>query len=470
MTNGLAATSPAPRSTHHGGNSAGPSICWVFPTVDGRWTPLPDHGRVTFGRDPACDVLLDGTEVSRCHAAIERARDGTPVLVDLASRNGCFVDGVRTERASLTDGSVLRVGNWIGLFFQNPPAVAPGRSTFERLTTGLWVGPRLMAALAPARTAAASDLPIVLQGETGTGKERVARAIHQWSGRTGPFVAVNCAALPDTMAEAELFGYRKGAFTGAERASPGWFRSADGGTLLLDELADMPVLLQSKLLRVLEEREVCPLGETRPVPIDVRVLAATQTAIGDAVASRQFRADLAARLEGLTVVLPPLRDRREEVPFLATQLLQEHAGAAAPPSLHPSLVEKLCLHDWPLNVRELVLLVRQWLALHGSEPVLTASALPPRMRRQTSERASLADSGPVADPPASVDLNDPAVLIEAVRSNKGNLARAAASLGISRQRLYRLLEEGQVDVASLRPKSRGGGPSNSGGTDPSPAE
>src|SRR5262249_1342842 len=141
---------------------------------------------------------------------------------------------------------------------------------------GLYGGAALQAALDPAQRAAPSDLPVVIEGETGTGKEVVTRSVHAWSGRPGPLVAVNCASLPEGLAEGELFGYRRGAFPGADRSSPGFFRSADGGTLMLDEVSDLPLSLQAKLLRALEERKVQPLGEARPVPVDVRIVVASQ--------------------------------------------------------------------------------------------------------------------------------------------------------------------------------------------------
>ena len=228
------------------------------------------------------------------------------------------------------------------------------------------------------RTAAASDLPIVLEGETGTGKELAARALHRWSGRSGPLSAVNCAALPEGLAEGELFGYRRGAFTGADRASAGFFRGAQGGTLLLDEVSDLPLALQAKLLRVLEEREVQPLGEIHPVPIDVRVVVAGQQPLIEAVRAGRFRADLLARLDGLTVRLPPLRKRREDVLPLFSRLLEE-IGQGRVPAMESDFAERLCMHDWPFNVRELVLLAKRLVTLHGSDVTLRAQHLPERI-------------------------------------------------------------------------------------------
>jgi DNA-binding NtrC family response regulator len=317
----------------------------------------------------------------------------------------------------------------------------------EEIAPGLWGGVRLRDALAPLRTAAASDLPIVLQGETGTGKEVVARSLHGWSGRAGSLVAVNCASLPESLSEAELFGYRRGAFTGADRASIGFFRSAEGGTLLLDEVSDLPLTVQAKLLRVLEQREVQPLGETRAVPIDVRVVVAGQRSLREEVRQGRFRADLVARLEGVTVVLPPLRDRREDVLPLFSHVLADLSEGRAP-SVESEFAERLCAYDWPFNVRELVLLARRLLVLRAGSATLRAEHLPDPMRRSDSTPNASA-----APPKASRDPADPVelpALLSALRASGGNVAQASAMLGITRQRAYRLMEGGGVDLDAIR--------------------
>ena len=238
---------------------------------------------------------------------------------------------------------------------------------------GYFAGPRTLAAVEPLRKAAASDLAVIIEGETGTGKEGIARATHLWSGRKGPFIAVNCAALPETLAEAELFGYRKGAFTSADRANPGFFQAANGGTLFLDEVSDLPSAIQPKLLRVLEQSEVTPLGETRPVPIDVRVVVATQKPLAALVEENRFRADLMARLDGLRVRLLPLGSRVEEVPNLFRRRLMIKSGPT--PGMDAAVVETLCCHRWPLNVREVTNLAKRVLALHDQEKILKRSQL-----------------------------------------------------------------------------------------------
>jgi transcriptional regulator with AAA-type ATPase domain len=437
----LTSTTTPSASTGLGpGRDRATEVRWVFPE---RIT-LPLARVSVVGRDETCEGVLVGSEISRRHA--EFRIDGPIVAVrDLASRNGVYVNGVRVDDAPLAPGDVVRCGEWIGVLVRGQGG-QEGAPPFGEIVPGWYGGAALADAVAPARQLRA-ELPIIIQGETGTGKEGTARAIHAWTGRRGPFIAVNCAALPSELAEAELFGYRKGAFTGAEQTSPGLFRAAEGGSIFLDEILELPLALQPKLLRVLEERRVRAIGETRDVAIDVRVIAATQEPLGEAVAAKRFRADLHARLDGLTVVLPPLRARREDIVPLFLELLRQHAGGR-PPAIEAKLAEALSIYDWPLNVRELVLLARRLLGLHAHEPVLKKAHLPDRML----PRAAVADDGarpPEAAADAAADgkrarraTDDDAefeALIDALRSADGSVAKAAARLGVSRARAYRLI-------------------------------
>jgi DNA-binding NtrC family response regulator len=426
----------------------GLTIVWRFPRSIGAalrldWNSDGEPGELILGRDAGCAVQLDGHDVSRRHAALRKVGSQAPATItDLGSRNGVRVNGRPIATAPLAAEDVVRLGGWIGVVTATPGEV-------EEIAAGLWGGAAMRAALAPLRGVAASDLPIVLEGETGTGKEVVAGALHRWSGRGGPLVAVNCAALPEALAEGELFGYRRGAFTGADRASPGFFRAADGGTLLLDEISDLPLALQAKLLRVLEQREVQPLGEARPVPIDVRVVVAGQQSLMESVRAGRFRADLLARLEGLTVQLPPLRQRREDVLPLFSRLL-DGVSRGQVPAIESDFAERLCVHDWPFNVRELVLLVRRIVALHSTETTLRAHHLPDRIGQ---EAAGSPPTGTPAQVPAAAASAEPVqlpALLVALRASGGNVARAAAILGISRQRAYRLMEGQAVDLESIR--------------------
>jgi transcriptional regulator with PAS, ATPase and Fis domain len=426
----------------------------VFPSTDGPVTVLSGATVVVVGRGEDCATILHGAEISRNHAEFYRNGPLT-ILRDLGSRNGSFVNGQRVHEAPMGPNDVIRLGEWIGVVME-VSSTDPVALAFGTIAPGLYGGPRLREAVDPALQVAKSDLAVVLEGETGTGKEVVARAIHAASGRQGRYLALNCAALPETLAEGELFGYRRGAFTGAERANPGHFRAAHGGTLLLDEVCDLGLALQAKLLRVIEQREVLSLGESQPFAIDTRIVAAAQGALECAVAEKTFRADLFARLDGLTVRLPPLRERIEDVAYLFARLLHEGSGGR-PPAVDPLLMEQLCLYDWPLNVRELATLVRRLLVLHGQCERLKLDHLPARLRqnlRATDLGPAVREPSPADATPASdVDRDefDYARLVNALRRHAGNMSRAAADTGMSRQRAYRLIQAKQdVDLDKMR--------------------
>ncbi|HEY3493790.1 MAG TPA: sigma 54-interacting transcriptional regulator [Polyangiaceae bacterium] len=434
----------SPRST---ARFAELGLVWVFPNPSESWVDLLMEGERerSIGREEGSAIRLSGDGVSRRHAVLRRdPATGVIAIADQGSRNGIRVNGRPVTLAPLAAGDVVRLGGWVGVV-----TGAPG--SFCELAPGLFGGKALEAALSPLKRAASSDLPIVLEGETGTGKEIVAESLHHWSGRSGPLVAVNCATLPHGLAEAELFGYRRGAFTGADRSSPGFFRSAEGGTLLLDEVSDLPLGVQAKLLRVLEQRAVQPLGETRPAPVDVRIVVAGQQSLADAVKEGRFRADLLARLDGLEVRLPPLRKRREDVLPLFSRFLGRLSGGRAP-ALDVEFVERLVVHDWPFNVRELVLLVRRLLVLHGAETTLSLEHLSERMLETPEANAAVPEAvkaGPAPSTPQPDGVELPA-LITALRASGGNVARASALLGISRQRAYRLMEAAGVDLRAVR--------------------
>jgi transcriptional regulator with AAA-type ATPase domain len=443
-------TLPATPTSARRGTTDDLAIRWLFPERRLSLLPRQRQARVVLGRSGECDITLPGQEVSRQHA--ELRREGHVYIArDLGSRNGLFVGGVRTTQAMFARGDVLRVGEWVGLVEEAPPPGAAPDDDFGLVAPGLYGGRALREALASLERAARSDLPLIVEGETGTGKEWTARAVHAWSGRQGTFLAVNCAALPEGLAEAELFGYRKGAFTGADRSSPGYFRAAHEGTLLLDEVVDLPLSLQAKLLRVLEQREVHPLGEPVPVAIDVRIVAAAQQPLHEAVRQRRFRADLCARLDGHTVRLPPLRERMSDVPELLGVKLREQG--ADPARIEPKLVEQLCLYDWPFNVREIDLLARHLVVMHGQEMDLRATFLPERMRPgRTAGGRTLAgageDAGGGPEDTEDRDERDLRLLIVALRRHAGNLTKAAAEVSISRQRAYRLM--GARSLADVR--------------------
>jgi transcriptional regulator of aromatic amino acid metabolism len=417
------------------GGQAGSTVLalrWLFPQLDGRLTVLQPSPLV-LGREDA-DVALPGEQTSRRHAVV-RLEGLVAHIRDLDSRNGIHVDGKRVKEAHLAVGSVVRLGEWVGVLVAVPRDELLDAEPFQPLLPGYFGGPILRATLEPLRKAAPSDLPVIVEGETGSGKEGVARALHAWSGRSGPLLAVNCAALPEALAEGELFGYRRGAFTGAERANPGYLRAAHGGTLFLDEIADLSAVLQPKLLRALEQHEVVPLGESTPVSVDVRIVAAVQAPLREAVEAKRFRGDLFARLDGVTVHLPPLRERVQEIPFLFMSLLGKGTAGRPRPIVDSALVERLCLYDWPFNVRELDLVTRQLIALHGDQKTLLRTMLPRRMLEPAATAIAARALSPNVSPTPDLET-----LLSVLREHDGNVSRAAAALGISRQKAYRLME------------------------------
>jgi transcriptional regulator of acetoin/glycerol metabolism len=437
-----ASETTARERSEHGLLVACSALTWVWP----RWrVDRLQGGRLGIGRDDGAAIQLLGTGVSREHAELNR-QGPVYVLHDLQSTNGTWVGGRAIEHAPLTPGDVVRIGEWVGVFTEyDAPEVE-----FGELAPGLFGGTELARLIAPLKQVATSNVPVALVGETGTGKERFAHAVHQFSGRRGPFVAVNCAALPEQLAEAELFGYRRGAFTGAERNSPGHFRAADGGTLFLDEMPELSPALQAKLLRTVETGEVLGLGDSNSARVDVRVVSAGQLPLAELVAKKRLRRDLAARFRGLELQLPALAKRRADIAPLFLQFLRTQSGGR-PPELEPRLIEALCVYDWPDNVRELELTTRTLLAMHGRESVLKRQHLPPAIATVCAERPSTASASQAPRPRRDHDL---AHLRQQLEANGGNVKATAAALGLSRQRVYRLLEG---SVATFRKPTDGGG-------------
>jgi transcriptional regulator with GAF, ATPase, and Fis domain len=329
-------------------------------------------------------------------------------------------------------------------------------------------GPAMADVLRLMETVAASSITVLIQGETGTGKELVARGIHRASARSDrPFLALNCAAMPEPLLESELFGHRRGAFTGAIRDNPGLFRAAAGGVVFLDEVADMPLPMQAKLLRVLEEQEVVPLGDNFPRKVDVRVLSATNRDLKAEVTAGRFREDLYYRLAVFPIFLPRLSDRREDIPVLASRFLslaaeQQHKSIQ---SIDPAALEALTQFDWPGNVRQLRNEIERAVALTPNGEAITLAHLSPALCA-TNERGEWAAGGARwsresihhADGRSSArpveheeDAKTPLrraraafeadYIVKALQHHQGNVSRAAQALGLSRASLQKKMKD-----------------------------
>ena len=280
---------------------------------------------------------------------------------------------------------------------------------------------------------------ILLSGESGTGKELVARTVHQRGIlRDAPFVAINCAGLSETLLDSQLFGHRRGAFTGAVADHDGVFRAATGGTLLLDEVAEVPLGLQAKFLRAIQEREVTPLGSSRPVPIDVRLIAATNRDLEGEVREGRFRADLFYRLNVVHIELPSLRARREDIPALVEHFLARYSEQyqVAPKRIAPDALEALVAFDWPGNIRQLQNTIERAFALSAAD-VVSLADLPPAVRGGPAPEAARGATGPLQ----TLAESERQLIAAALEKSGGNKNVAARLLGIDRQRLYRKIEK-----------------------------
>jgi transcriptional regulator with AAA-type ATPase domain len=392
-------------------------------------------GRRSESRPTGPWLRVEDTRASREHARLYT--DGSRTLIeDLHSRNGTAINGelldVRKPHP-LHDGDVIRIADSFVFFRCEPEAVsdAPISAVVGVSQAACQIRCAIASLLLSERT-------LLILGETGTGKDVVAETIHRLSQRSGKLVAVNCAAVPATLAEAQLFGVKRGAFTGAI-PQPGFFGEAEKGTLFLDEVGDLPLELQPKLLRVLQTREIVPVGSSQPVACDVRVVAATNRDLTAAIAEQNFRADLYARLSREVIKLPPLRERREDILLLA-----QHFGTTdCRPS--PRLVAAMLAYDWPLNVREIDNLVGR-LRTIGEPEILEALSAWQGPDGKTA--AGKSNDGSLlrkaAVPPSHAEL------LELLQQYRGNLRRIAAKSGYSRRQLARLADKYNLDINTYR--------------------
>jgi DNA-binding NtrC family response regulator len=428
---------------------------------------------LTIGREPEarpCLQLRHG-RVSRRHARIEPGEDGRAFrVVDLESRNGTFLNGERVSAAELRDGDVLRIGSTLILFqYLDAAACRLALEPDARGGDTLIGRGHAIARVREAIRSAPANAPTLILGETGVGKELVAQAIHALSGRDGPFVPVNCAALPSTLAEAELFGAVRGAYTGAD-ARRGLFGRADRGTLFLDEIGEIGSDIQAKLLRALAVGEIRPVGSDQPRYVDVRVVAATNVNLEAAVEKGSFRADLYARLMGHIIEVPPLRVRREDILELALHFLRGMGRVA----ISDDAAEALVTYGWPYNVRELEQILAAIAPVVQKRGTLEVSDLPPRLRQKLEARYQAVPLPAEAIAPVSLlNLRRSAVpdaeeLRAALSAYGGNIARVASFFGKDRRQIYRWAQALGVDIQALRDEAADDPSTDHGKTLPPP--
>jgi DNA-binding NtrC family response regulator len=449
----------------------------IFSGDDVRTFSLPPSGTVTIGRGEASALRIDDPSVSRNHAVLHT---GAPLTIeDLGSANGTMIRGktgptsprgetmnvrhLLKHRAELAVGDSLLFGTTNVVVRHRPTVPLPDLAA---VGPGIIVGDATMRAVYEQATRAArANINVLILGETGVGKEVLAHAIHAHSRRSsGPFLGINCATLTESLQESELFGFEKGAFTGAHQARAGLFESAQGGTVFLDEVGELAASTQAKLLRVLEERTVTRLGSSRARPIDVRFVSATNRDLEaeSATPGGRFRSDIFFRLNGISLLIPPLRERPGEIVPFAQRFLTAAAREVerpVPPVLAPAVLELLAAHRWPGNVRELRNVIERAVVLCLGDTILPEH-LPPSLLKAVAARpltpVAAAVSAPAARTPGpaplqrEIDALEKTRILDALERAAGNQTRAARMLGISRGTLLSRLD----DFGIPRPRKR----------------
>ncbi len=406
-----------------------------------------ERERVTVGRSVICDLVLGDKAVSGTHFEVIASERGF-LLRDLDSRNGTFAGDLRIREVWIKPGAVIRAGQSHVRFDGAEGSIDIELSDKDRFHELIGASVRMREIFATLEKVSPTELTVLVRGETGTGKELVARAIHRSSRRaSGPLVVQDCSAIPQNLVESTLFGHERGAFTGATERQRGSFEQADGGTIFLDELGELDLALQPKLLRVLENREIKRVGGDRPIPVNVRVIAATNRDLRQMVNEGKFREDLYYRLSVVAIELPPLRERPEDVPLIAMHLLDDLASRRGQGrfSVEASAMARLRGYPWPGNVRELKNTVERAASLADS-PELTVRDLMPSSQKtpQAAVRGAdpeqyVEDGLPFKEAKQRVlDVFEAAYLRALLDKHGGNVTRSANAAGLTRYHLREL--------------------------------
>lgn len=394
---------------------------------------------VVVGSSPECELVVDDPYVSRKHCQLSLTARGV-VVKDLGSRNGLWLEQVRVVEAVMGPGTAVSLGQLtLTVEARGEPVRMPlAMGTHFGEAVGSGVAMRVL--FARLQRAAQTDEPVLLLGESGTGKELLARAIHQASPRRGgPFVVFDCGAVAPSLIESELFGYEKGAFSGATGSRVGLLESASGGTLFLDELGELPLELQPRLLRALESREVRPVGSNQVRKVDLRIVAATHRDLLARAGAGEFREDLYYRLAVVEARVPPLRERREDIPLLVERLLAQRTPPCVLADLPANTLEMLVAHAWPGNVRELRNTLARLVLFPGSGSLGSLGA--PASGRVKEEPEGLAALPFHEAREAVVADFERRYVAEQLREHEGNVSAAARAMGVSRQFLHKLITQ-----------------------------
>lgn len=408
--------------------------------VDGKIIDINPSGARVLGLRPEQCIGQPLDQLVDVHKSWMLGADQSSGVFTVKTHEGSALMQAQTKKFYDQDGNVLRV---MAAFKKadNQRMLTNGLTTrfsFDQIVTNC---PDFRKVIDNCKRIARSHTPVLLLGETGTGKEMFAQSIHQASSRgSGPFVVVNCAALPDELIESELFGHDEGAFTGAKRGGyPGKFELAHGGTIFLDEVGELPLLAQAKILRVLQERQVMRLGSNKVISVDIRVVSATNQNLAEMVERGTFRRDLFYRLNVVTVKIPSLRERQGDLELLIDILLNKHTRLAGKPIMQcaPSCLDRLTKYSWPGNVRELENTIEGLVNLVDA-PIITMEHLPAQIRNATAP--------PAVSPLGSMKDAEQIVISQALVANQGNLSQTAKILGIGRTTLYRKIKEYGLEV------------------------